>query len=346
MKGRHIVIEHEKNKDKKPKKKWKKIIIIVAIVLAVLIIAGAAFVYWELSKIGEREPVVTVAPGDEFFETDDGSPDDTTVIDPEEIQWPADVTPVSDLDVLNILLIGQDRRDGESRQRSDSMIIVSYDMKDGTVKMISLMRDMYVQIPGYSDNRINVAYVFGGMELLDATIEQNFGIRIDGNFEVDFEGFTKVIDVLGGVDITLNSVDANYLNNNFGWSLIEGENHLDGDQALQYSRIRYVGNADYERTERQRNVLNQVFKDILTLDTVKKLQMLDEILPYLTTDMSKQEILNYGFTILQNGINEIESYRIPVDGTYKSASIRGMSVLVPDLEANREYLMEYIYGES
>ncbi|MFQ9799037.1 MAG: LCP family protein [Clostridia bacterium] len=100
--------------------------------------------------------------------------------------------------MVNILLIGQDRREGEGRQRSDSMILATINKKSQSIYLTSFMRDMYVPIPGYSDNRINAAYAFGGMDLLDDTIETNFGIHIDGNVEVDFSGFKTLIDMMGG----------------------------------------------------------------------------------------------------------------------------------------------------
>jgi len=245
---------------------------------------------------------------------------------------------------MNILLIGQDRREGEPRERSDSMILVSFNKNDGTVKLISLMRDLYVQIPGYSDNRLNAAYAFGGMELLDKTIARNFGIQIDGNFEVDFEGFKQVIDTMGGIDVSLTKAEVNYLSKNCHLELSEGLNHLDGEQALAYARIRKL-DSDFGRTERQRKIVMQAMSDMLKLSTAEKLKLLDSVLPYLTTDLSKTDILRYCMTVLQVGVNGTESYNIPVEGTYKFASIRGMSVIVPDLQENREYLSEYIYEQ-
>ncbi len=318
-------------------------IISISVIVVIAVVAGV-FVFLELSQMKMVEPVQAVAPEDETFETN-SSPEpsaDVTQMEPEDVVWPSYAVPELDKDIINILLIGQDRREGEGRQRSDTMIIVSYSKEFGTVKLISLMRDMYVQIPGYSDNRINATYQFGGMELLDQTIELNFGVHIDGNFEVDFDGFKEIVDVLGGVDITLSQTEAAYINDIWGYELKEGINHLDGAQALVYSRIRYVGNCDYERTERQRTVLTQVLNGIMRLDTASKLQLVDEILPYLTTDMSKQDIINTIMAILQNGVDGIKTYRIPEDGAYTAAWIRGMDVLVPDLDKNRTALDAYI----
>ncbi len=324
-------------------KLWKKILLITVAAVAVLVLAAGGIVLGKLSQMKQTAPVETVAPEDETFETNTPQPSaDVTQLDPEDVVWPSYSVPELDKEVVNILLIGQDRREGEERQRSDTMIIVSYSKQYGTVKLISLMRDLYVQIPGYSDNRINAAYVFGGMELLDETIEVNFGIPIDGNFEVDFDGFAAVIDILGGVDITLTKEEARYIKDRWGYTLSEGLNHMNGSETLAYARIRYVGNDDYERTERQRAVLTQVMEDAMHLDTAKKLRLLDEILPYLATDMSKTDTVNTLLAIMQNGVNGMDNYRIPADGAYTSAKIRGMYVLVPDLDQTRVLLDTYI----
>ena len=323
---------------------WKKILIAVIIILILGLAAAVGIVYWKLSQIGGVNPSETIAPGDESFETDEPQASAPVEVAPDDVVRPEGVQAVTDKDVFNILLIGQDKRSNETaNQRSDTMIIVSYNKNDGTVKLVSLMRDLYVQIPGYSDNRLNAAFAFGGMDLLDKTIEQDFGISIDGNMEVDFEGFANIIDSLGGVDITINGDETAYMQK-AGYDVAEGLNHMDGKTALCYARIRHVGDADFERTQRQRTLLTQIASNVGTLSTAEKIATVDKLLPYLSTDLSKTEILSYIYTVLKDGYNGIESYRIPGDGTYQSVYIRGMSVLLPDLDANRALLKEYIYG--
>lgn len=329
----------------KPKKKniWKAIKLVVLVVVIVSSLTSAFFVYIELSKMKKYEPEATIAPENEIFDTDiqDSLDINAPIIDPNDVIWDG-ITPISNQDFINILLIGQDRHPNQPRQRSDSMIILNYNTKLKTVKLISLMRDMYVQIPGYSDNRINAAYQFGGFDLLDMTILENFGVGIDGNFEVDFDGFINVVDKLGGIDIEISDYDAAYMNEKFRYKINSGVSHLNGEQALNYSRIRYVGNSDYERTERQRNVLDSIINNILELDTMERVEMIDVILPYLTTDMTNSKILSYCLTILQNGITDVKKYRIPADSAYSPAVIRGMMVLLPDLEKNSELIKEYM----
>lgn len=244
--------------------------------------------------------------------------------------------------ITNILLIGMDKGPGESSARSYSIILVSVNKKTDSIKLISLMRDMYIEIPGYNDNRINASYAFGGAELLTETINNSFMIPIDGCAEIEFSGFSKVIDIMGGIDIELNKDEALHLNKENRFNLVEGTNHLTGDQALAYSRIRYVGNADYERTERQRKVLVTIynkFKD----STIKTIyEMAKEILPLVSTDLSTMQLINLTLTVMRMATSEIETYRIPAEGEFTPATINGMSVLLPDIAGNTELLKEYI----
>lgn len=337
-----------------PKKKrrvpiWAKIIIITILIIFIIIIGVFLFINHELNKIN-REPanLDTIAPEDEYFETDAPPTNESgelviDEVDPSEIVWDADTNSYSDDNVINILLIGQDRRPGETRARSDSMIILTINRNDNTLKMTSLLRDMYVQIPGYSDNRINASYAWGGMVLLDETIKKNFGIVIDRNIEVDFTAFTTIIDKIGGVDISLTEKEASYLRNK-GYSVSSGVTHMDGDLALAYSRIRYI-DSDFYRTNRQRTVLQTIFDKMKNQSLGDWYDLVDEIFPLLTTDMTNTEIINYLYIIYGLKASSIESYRVPADGTYSSQYIRKMAVLVPDLSANREYLLKNIYNK-
>ena len=257
--------------------------------------------------------------------------------------------------VKNVLLIGQDKREGEGRQRSDTMIVVTLNKTEKRISLTSFMRDLYVTIPGYTDNRINAAYQFDGMELLDETIEDNFGIHIDGNVEVDFDIFQILVDKVGGIDIELTQEEADYICGrdqsvlypqplNSEWDLQEGMNRLSGEQALIHVRNRSVGNSDYRRTERQREVLMAAFDKLKDTGIIDLIALIREALPMITTDISLSEMIGYAMDVLNIGADNLESYRIPADGTYSSAVIRGMQVLVPDLPRNRQYLQETLYA--
>ena len=256
--------------------------------------------------------------------------------------------------IKSILLIGQDKQGDQTRQRSDSMILATLDKDQGTISLTSFMRDLYVAIPGYSSTRINAAYAYGGMELLDETLEENFGVQIDGNVEVDFEVFKVLVDKVGGIDLELTQAEADYICGRdqsvlypqplrTDWNLQEGVNHLDGEQALIHARNRSIGNSDYRRTERQQDVLKAAFAKIKDLNVLEIGGLIKDVLPLVTTDLSLWDMTGYAMDVMSIGTDEIQSYRIPEDGSYTPQTIDGMQVLVPDLEQNREYLQQILY---
>lgn len=159
--------------------------------------------------------------------------------------------------VLNILLVGQDRREGESQARSDSMILCTFNKHTKQLTMTSFLRDLYVPIPGHHNNRINAAYSEGGAALLDRTLRENFDLHIDGNIEVDFSQFSQIIDLLGGVQLELREDEAAEINKETGSGLSAGVQVLNGEQALTYARIRKLdADGDFSRTSRQRKLMN------------------------------------------------------------------------------------------
>lgn len=344
------------NNTNKKKRRFPIWATVLCIILAVILLIGVgvfAFIQIQLSKINKYDPddVVVVAPEDESFETDDYK-DGVEVVDPDDIIWPDDIEweedeniVMSSADVTNILLIGQDTRIDGARARSDSMMILTLNSKNKTIKVTSLMRDLYVQIPGYSDNRINAAYSFGGYPLLKSTIEKNFGVRIDYFVEVNFFAFTKIVDIVGGVYMDLNAAEAAYMKN-LGHRTVEGRNRLDGDAALTFCQMRYVGNSDYERTDRQRRTLNAIYQELRATASISTiLELVDEILPLVTTNMTNGELISMATSLYTMNIGAVQQYRIPHDGAYTPMYVRGMAVLVPDLVACREYLQGIIYGE-
>ena len=225
-----------------------------------------------------------------------------------------------DTEIVNILLVGADKNADEQNQkgaerRSDSMMIATLDIKHSKLKITSLMRDMYVTIPGYGGNKLNAAYSFGGITLLYETIAENFGIQMDGYAEVNFDAFVNVIDKLGGIEVTLteseakNLNDTNYIKRKKYRNLKVGTQVINGYQALGYCRIRhgkrqadgrYPGvytasgkGDDYGRTERQRLTIQAILKKVKTLSPMELLELAEVILPNIKTDISKKMIYTY-----------------------------------------------------
>lgn len=256
---------------------------------------------------------------------------------------------ISGSHLVNILLVGQDRREGQSRQRSDSMILVTFNKSTNEITLTSFMRDQYVQIPGYKNNKLNAAYEIGGMKLLTKTLLVNFGVEIDGIVEVDFGGFTQVIDLLGGVDIKLTEKEATYLSDASGnrhWQLEAGRQHLTGEQALAYARLRTI-DTDYRRAERQRKVVTAVINSIKGQSLGQLLSLMDQVLPLVSTNLSNKKIVNYAselFPMLTTA--DINTMRIPVEGTFQEGIVQVRDNLTAwfqyniDFYANNQYLNE------
>lgn len=242
--------------------------------------------------------------------------------------------------IVNILLIGQDRREGESGSRSDSMILCTYHRKSGNVTMTSFLRDLYVPIPGHHSNRINAAYSEGGVELLNDTLRQNFDLHIDGNIEVDFSQFSQIIDLLGGVEIELREDEAAEINKETGSALSAGSQLLNGEQALTYARIRKLdADGDFSRTSRQRKVVSALLNRYRDIKWRDLLPLMDQLLPMISTDMNYGKLVLLAMEILPKLSDaQITNQRIPADGTFTDEKIDGMAVLCADLQANRDFL--------
>ncbi len=303
-----------------------------------------------LNRIGrvdlEKEQQTWIAPEEVRQSETAAAPAEETESAPELI-WTRPEVKEKTQNIQNILLIGQDRRPGEGRARSDSMILCSFNADTGKIILTSLMRDMYVPFPGdYIDNRINAAYPIGGMSFLDQLIEEDFGVHVDGNVEVDFDGFLQAMAMLAPLDIELKSYEVGYMNNGNDWHMQEGVNSMNAEQLLRYARMRYAGHGDWERTERQRVVLRAAFEKVKGLSIRELTELADALLPNFTTDLTNPEILRYVYLLVTRRMSIGETYRLPVDGSYTEQSIRGMAVLVPDLEQNSEYLHAYIYGSQ
>lgn len=311
----------------------KKLLIILAAVLALLLAAGlAVYILADslLSDIGRLEPDVTLSP--EQLETvlEEGETVETDpVLEQAETLFKGN-------DVVNILLVGQDKRGGTDPQRTDAMILCTINKSTKTLTMTSFMRDLWLYIPEYYNQRLNYPYQLGGFKLLNDTLDYNFGVKADYNVEIDFSGFMQAIDAVGGVEITLTAAEAKYLNKrgnwdveeNTGWQLQEGVNLLNGSQALAYSRIRKIG-MDFERTNRQRTVLTALVDKAKTLDVKEIYSLAKQITPLLRTDMSNAQIFGLILDMIPM-LSEIEivSQRIPMDGQFSYANKNGADVIV------------------
>lgn len=267
------------------------------------------------------------------------------------------VNTMSSSDVKNILLIGTDTRTLEEKGRSDSVILVSLDMDNREMTMTSFMRDSYVEIPGRGWNRLNAAYAYGGAELLMDTLEYNFHVKIDDYVFISFYSFIDIIDAIGGIEMNVTAEEINGINgllteqNNLlgnpkGTDCIKGGGGtymLNGNQALGYARIRHVGNADFERTERQRLVISKIFEKVKTLNPFEINSFIEATAKSITTNMTKGEMFKLYLKALYIATFDTQDLRIPVDKGFSYATIDGMSVLKIDFDKNINVIKEKIY---
>ena len=328
--------------------------VVLGLVLTVMI-AGTVYANYLLGLMnrddGTIQETLSQEQIDELMQEDMVSDGEATapVMKEEDVDWGKDQVDVIETSshVVNIMLIGQDARPGEGRSRSDSMILVTINKSTKTITLTSFLRDMYVKIPGYADNKMNAAYALGGMKLLNATLEQNFGVKVDGNVEVDFKNFAKVIDLLGGVDMELRNDEAAYINQGTGRKeLGSGMQHLDGEQALFYARIRHLDkDADFSRTNRQIKVINALIEKFRNTDVLTLMGLLKDLLPMITTDMKNSEIVDYAADLLPLLVDcKVVSQRVPGDDDYYFATINKMSCVVADMDAARA-LLEQTMGK-
>lgn len=266
--------------------------------------------------------------------------------------------PMKEDGVVNILLIGNDSRENGDDGRSDAMILLSVSSRTKTIYMTSLLRDIYVEIPGHDSNRLNAAYSFGGAELLMETVEKNFGIPVSRYVQVNFQAFVGLVDSVGGVDLELSKEEIEYVNGYLvEYNMLTGRPqgtdnmdpqaagmvHLNGPQALAYCRNRYLG-TDFGRTERQRKVLTEVIKKIPGALLTNGSELFNALMPNLTTNLTRNECFSLSLMAGKALTYDIIADSIPQPGTYRNVTIRKMSVLEVDFETNRNYLRDKLYG--
>lgn len=261
-------------------------------------------------------------------------------------------------DVMNVLVIGSDTRSKEERGRTDSMILLSVNKRTKEITMTSFMRDMYVEIPDNGWSKMNAAYVYGGAELLMDTIELNFDIEIDKYIYIDFYSFIDIVDAVGGIELDVSDEEAEGMKDpmaeqNDCLGKKRGSDYLtsggkdmllNGNQALAYARLRYVGNADFERTDRQRTVVTKILEKAKTLGPLDLDNFARTCMSNLTTNMTKKELYFLTYRVPFMLKYDIDQLRIPSEGNYVYGNHDGQSTLDVDFDACKAELREKIYG--
>ena len=252
--------------------------------------------------------------------------------------------------VINILLLGVDKQE----TASDSIIVLSIDKTAKKIKLSSLMRDTYVNFGKGKITKLNYAYHYGGDEFAVKTVNEQFKLDIKDYIQVDFAGLTNIIDYLGGIEVDVKPNEVKLLNSyaknisdidktKFTPISHSGNQLLNGQQATAYCRIRYVGNLDYQRTKRQRNVLTKVMDKLLKEPISSYLTVINELTPYIKTSLSPLEIIKLADSFRSYAKNGIDQTRCPYDGLKSDSMIDGIYYMQWNRDENIKKLHEFIY---
>lgn len=306
------------------------------------------------------EPDVTATPTPEPTPEPTVDPNLTPTPTPEPTPTP--IVIMDDEDIINILLLGEENMYNQAKGRTDAIILVSVNLNGGPLKLISFMRDMYVEIPDRAPNKLNAAYSKGGSKLMVETIEQNFGVDIDAYAKVGFEGFENIIDYLGGLKLSLTATESDALNKSLYISkpeernTVAGEQMMTGAQVLGYCRNRFMKaenglQDDFGRTYRQRKVLTAIFDQYRHKNITELIAAFRQCLSYVTVSADLEDLAeDCLFAIMENKMFDIKNMQMPQTGNYTNALVS-----IPGADKPQEVLMfypeavedlqEFIYGE-
>ena len=319
-----------------------KVLLIVLAVLLVLILAGLGVVYWFIQNKFSKMNIVTL-PEDTYAYTQATEeftrPPETQPVQTEETT--AETTlettrpPMSAEDIINILVVGQAARDGESGKMADTTMLVSINTYTEEVTVFSILRDSLVNLPAYKGlkggkNKFTMCYALGyqqngtagAMEMTNICLKDNFGIEVDYNVEVSFDGFIRMIDYLNGVELELTEAEANYLNKDTLYvqrTIEPGVQVLQGMEALSYARMRKAagdGESDIKRTERQRKLVASLLEKFRYMSLSELNGWIDELLPMVTTTMTPSDVTRLAAKILPMVVDlKMTGHTIPMEGT-------------------------------
>lgn len=329
-------MRNRRSERKKRKPIWLKVILILFGILLLVVAIGMGMFYTKLNqmdKLDLNKSDLGITPTEELKEYDNYK------------------------EIKNIALFGVDSTDSATSGRSDAIMVATIDPIHDKLKITSIMRDSYVNIEGHGYDKINHAYAFGGPQLSIKTINQTFGLNIENFVAVDFSSLPILIDQLGGIQINITEEELLYINSyidginavdgtNSSHITYAGEQFVDGVQALAYSRIRYTAGGDYERTQRQRTVLNALFEKATTTAPSEYLGLINNMLPYIQTNLGATELLKLATNVAGIGGGNLKQDRFPRDGSCWGENINGIYYLVFDEAATKKQMMDYIFEDK
>ena len=261
--------------------------------------------------------------------------------------------------IMNIMLIGSDTHNIEELGRSNSMILLTINQEKKTIVITSFSSDIYLHIPGKENNRLNAAYTLGGTDLLLQTLQANFKINIDHYIKVDFYSFVDIVDAIGGIKVQIDKDELTIIN-----SYIKEMNEkegakattdcikkagtylLNGRQALCFARNRYTTNGDFDRSIRQREVIETIYQKISSQNLMEMNELLNIILPQVTTDFKESEVLVQFLMVPAYLEYDLEECSVPIDGSYENKWINGKKIIGIDFDKNIKEIYHRLYRKE
>lgn len=268
-----------------------------------------------------------------------------------------EIVPKQEGDIYQVLLLGIDRRSANDRGRSDAIILAQVDTETNDVQLISLMRDLRVEIPGRGMDKLNHAYAFGGGELTVETVNRYFGTNVEDYIAIDFFAFEDIVDQLGGIELEFSEEEAEYVQKHakevaqlrgetFNEQVEAGTQLRSGKEALAFARIRKIGNGDFERTERQREVLEVTLDKMSNASVWTMTKVAQSVFPYVDTSIGLSQGLSLLPEFLDKGNYHIEQHRLPEDGSWNSQIINGGWFMIADQAEQMEKMKEILEGNT
>ena len=321
---------------KKKISKTKKVLLIIFLIISLLITGAICTINYFTSKIDRVE------------------------IDRNVVTETGKEPAKEDENIISIALFGTDFTENEKYGNlygaSDATMILGIDTKNNKLKLFSLMRDLYLDLPDGSGNKQNLNYTmaYGGPELILKTINYNFNLKVDKFIHVSLRTLPTIIDKLGGIQLDITSDELSYINSYIknidkqnGTSTpsltSSGLQTLNGSQAAAYCRIRYTEGKDFKRTERQRAVLNALFEKFKNTSITDLTSIMKDILPLVSTNLTNSEIISIATKVLSMGVPTIEQSRFPLDGKSEMIST-DMLHLITDIDETTKDIHNFLYS--
>ncbi|MBS4198354.1 LCP family protein [Bacillus sp. FJAT-49732] len=310
-----------KREKKRTKRKWLRNLFIIFTIFILSVGAYSIIQYYK---------GLSVAMDDSYIK-------DETTFEPFE-------GPEPQFGEINVLLIGSDSR-ADDRGNSDTIMIAHYNQNTHDMKIVSLMRDIYVDIPEHGKYKLNAAYAFGGPELLRKTIKQNFDIDINYYAVVGFEGFPKIVDLIApnGIEVDIE----NEMKYGIGMTLHPGKQVLHGKELLGYVRFRHDRLSDFGRVGRQQEVMSKLKEQAVSIHSLVNLpKILGMAEPYINTNVDASTLLAVGKGLIVGNSKQMETFRIPLQDTFENKSVDVGAVLSIDFEKNTQALKDFLSSDD